>query len=70
MTALQSLSMQRPQATVRSVILCPSAQCYNADQLQACQFRITEVTLNTPTIRRSMRVCLDVGIERKHVRMS
>lgn len=49
MTALQSLSTQTPQASVRLVILCPSEPYYNVDQLETCQFR-TEVAQNTPTV--------------------
>lgn len=39
MTTLQTPSMERPEASVRLVILCPSAQCSNRDQLEGFQCR-------------------------------
>ena len=39
MTTLQSPSMKRPEASVKLVILCPSAQCSNPYQQEGCQFR-------------------------------
>lgn len=39
MTTLQSLSMKRPKGSVRLVILCPSAPCFDADQLEGRQLK-------------------------------
>jgi len=39
MTTLQSPTAKRPEASVRSPILCPSAQCSDPDRLEGRQFR-------------------------------
>lgn len=60
MTTLQSLSMKRPKGSVRLVILCPSAPCFIADQLEGRQLKSKRSWIKQIYVRADVYVCARV----------